>query len=248
MRSFEVTLLRCTFAGNRIVMAKVIKYIAFSLLLAVLSMDHCHAVEPNPTLALNIIIAKNKFEKALNHQRNIQLMVGEGHVLLGHEVQAINELQREFNDYLDSFQESISTAAELYGIYLEIKRTVNLSKQVTSILANAPTNAIAVMLKPNTSGLYGAILNTSLEAAQDLYNACISKKKLTEQDRNKMLATARLKIRKVNSNLAKLVIVLKYTTFEDLWYSVRTHAKYINRERKHAIIERCYDDWKHNIR
>ena len=247
MRSLEVTLLRCTFAGNRIVMAKVIKYIAFSLLLAVLPMDHCHAVEPNPTLALNIIIAKNKFEKALNHQRNIQLMVGEGHVLLGHEVQAINELQREFNDYLDSFQESISTAAELYGTHLEIKRTVNLSKQVTAILSNAPTNAIAVMLKPNTSGLYGAILNTSA-AGQDIYNACLSKQKLTEQDRDKLLDIARKKIKKANRDLAKLVIVLKYTTFEDLWYSVRTHAKYINRERKHAIIERCYDDWKHNIR
>lgn len=229
-------------------MAKVIKYIASSLLLIVLPMDHCYAVEPNPTLAANIIIAKNKFEKALNHQRNIQLMVGEGHVLLGHEVQAINELQREFNDYLDSFQESISTAAELYGTYLEIKRTVNLSKQVTAILSNAPTNAIAVMLKPDSGGLYGAILNTSLEAAQDLYNACISKKKLTEQDRNKMLTTARQKIKKVNSNLAKLVIVLKYTSFKDLWYAVSTHARFMDKDRKHTLIERCFDNWKHNIR
>lgn len=248
MRSLEVTLLRCTFAGNRIVMAKVIKYIAFSLLLAVLTMDHCHAVEPNPTLALNIIIAKNKFEKALNHQRNIQLMVGEGHVLLGHEVQAINELQREFNEYLDSLHNSVAIAADLYGIHLEIKRTRKLVGQVTSILASAPTNAIAVMLKPNNSGLYGAIVNTSLAAGQDIYNACLSKQKLTEQDRDKLLDIARKKIKKANRDLAKLVIVLRYTTFEDLWYTIRTKAEYINRERKHAIIERCYDDWKHNIR
>jgi len=119
---------------------------------------------------------------------------------------------------------------------------------VTSIISDAPSNAIAVLLRPNSSGLYGSVIQTSLGAAQDIYNACISKKKLTAQDRNKMLTDARTKIKKVNSDLTKLVVVLKYTTFEDIWYSVRTRAKYMDRERKHAVIERCYDNWKHNIR
>ena len=223
-------------------------HIILMILLAVLPIVHCSAVESNPTLAARIILAKNNFEKALQNQRNRQLMVGEGHVFLGREVQALNELQREYNDYLDQFHDAVSTAAELYGTFLEIKRTVKLSRQVSSILSDAPTNAIAVMLKPNTSGLYGSIIQTSLGAAQDIYNACISKKKLTAQDRNKMLTDARTKIKKVNNDLTKLVIVLKYTTFEDIWYSIRTRAKYMDRERKHAVIERCYDNWKHNIR
>jgi hypothetical protein len=218
------------------------------ILLAVLPIVHCSAVESNPTLAARIILAKNNFEKALQNQRNRQLMVGEGHVFLGREVQALNELQREYNDYLDTFHDAVSTAAELYGTFLEIKRTVKLSKQVTSIISDAPSNAIAVLLRPNSSGLYGSVIQTSLGAAQDIYNACISKKKLTAQDRNKMLTDARTKIKKVNSDLTKLVVVLKYTTFEDIWYSVRTRAKYMDRERKHAVIERCYDNWKHNIR
>ena len=218
------------------------------ILLAVLPIVHCSAVESNPTLAARIILAKNDFEKALQNQRNRQLMVGEGHVFIGREVQALNELQREYNDYLDQFHDAVSTAAELYGIFLEIKRTVKLSMQVTDIISDAPTNAIAVMLKPNTSGLYGSVIQTSLGAAQDIYNACISKKKLTAQDRNKMLTNARTKIKKVNSDLTKLVIVLRYTTLEDIWYSLRTRAKYMDKERKHAVIERCYDNWKHNIR
>lgn len=218
------------------------------ILLAVVPAVHCPAVESNPTLAARIMLAKNDFEKALQNQRNRQLMVGEGHVFLGREVQALNELQREYNDYLDQFHDAVSTAAELYGTFLEIKRTVKLSRQVSSILSDAPTNAIAVMLKPNTSGLYGSIIQTSLGAAQDIYNACISKKKLTAQDRNKMLTNARTKIKKVNSDLTKLVIVLRYTTLEDIWYSLRTRAKYMDKERKHAVIERCYDNWKHNIR
>ena len=223
-------------------------HVILMVLLAVVPIVPCFAVESNPTLAARILLAKNNFEKALENQRNSQLMVGEGHVFVGREVQALNELQREYNDYLDTFHDAVSTAAELYGTFLEIKRTVKLSKQVTSIISDAPSNAIAVLLRPNSSGLYGSVIQTSLGAAQDIYNACISKKKLTAQDRNKMLTDARTKIKKVNSDLTKLVVVLKYTTFEDIWYSVRTRAKYMDRERKHAVIERCYDNWKHNIR
>lgn len=229
-------------------MKQILINITLIILLALLPIGYCTAVEPNPTLALRLELASKKFTDALQTQRNRQLMVGEGHVFIGREVQALNELQREYNDYLDQFHDAVSTAAELYGIFLEIKRTVKLSMQVTDIISDAPTNAIAVMLKPNTSGLYGSILQTSLGAAQDIYNACISKKKLTAQDRNKMLTNARTKIKKVNSDLTKLVIVLRYTTLEDIWYTLRTRAKYMNKERKHAVIERCYDNWKHNIR
>jgi hypothetical protein len=229
-------------------MKQILINITLIILLALLPIGYCTAVEPNPTLALRLELASKKFTDALQTQRNRQLMVGEGHVFIGREVQALNELQREYNDYLDQFHDAVSTAAELYGIFLEIKRTVKLSMQVTDIISDAPTNAIAVMLKPNTSGLYGSILQTSLGAAQDIYNACISKKKLTAQDRNKMLTNARTKIKKVNSDLTKLVIVLRYTTLEDIWYTLRTRAKYMDKERKHAVIERCYDNWKHNIR
>lgn len=236
------------FASNGNDMQDILKIFTLTILLAIVPIVYCHAVESNPTLAARILLAKNDFEKALQNQRNRQLMVGEGHVFIGREVQALNELQREYNDYLDQFHDAVSTAAELYGTYLEIKKTVKLSRQVSSILSDAPTNAIAVLLKPNTSGLYGSIIQTSLGAAQDIYNACISKKKLTAQDRNKMLTDARKKIKAVNKDLAKLIIVLRYTTFEDIWFSIRTRAKYMDRDQKQAIIERCYDNWKHNIR
>lgn len=206
------------------------------------------AVEPNLELAAQLELAKIKAVKVLNAQKLAQTLVAEGHVFIGHEVQATNEFQREFNSYLDTFHDVVSLAAELYGIYYEIKRTSRLASQVTSVLSSAPTNAIAVLLTPNYSGLYSSIINTSLGASQDLYNASLSKQKRTEQDRNKILYAARTKIKKVNSDLAKLVIVLKYTTFEDLWHTIRTRAKYMDPEQKHNIIERCFDNWKHNMK
>ena len=115
------------------------------------------AVETNPTLALRIELASNKFKNALTTQRNRQLMVAEGHVFLGREVQALNELQREFNDYLDNFHDAISTAAELYGTYLEIKRTVKLSRQVSSIISDAffciSANSSALSALPFSRGV-----------------------------------------------------------------------------------------------
>lgn len=205
-------------------------------------------VEPNPVLAASILYYKIQTGNALKSLRNAQLLVGEGHVFVGREVQATNEFLREFNNYLDTFHESVAVAAEIYGTFLELKRTKKLIDQVSSIISEAPSNAIAVLLKPGSNGLYGSIIQMSYEAGQDIYNACLTKQKRTEQDRNKLLETARRKIRKTNSELAKLVVVLKYTSLEDLWFSIRSRAKYMDKDSKNAIIERCYDNWKHNIR
>ena len=230
-------------------MKQKIRYFVFTILLAMVPIVHCSSVEPNPTLALRFLQAKKDYEKALQAQKRIQELVAEGHVFIGREVQATDEFQRQFNNYLDSFQGVVGIAAELYGTFLEIKHTTKLVNQISSILSEAPTNAIAMMLRPNTNrGLPEIIIQTSLLAAQDLYKACLSKQKMTEQQRQKILYDARIKIRKVNENLVKLVIALKYTSFEDIWHSIRMRAKYMDRERKQTIIERCYDNWKYNIR
>ena len=224
------------------------KKFIYIMLLTMFASLPAGAVESNPTLAARIYLAKRDATKALEAQKLAQELVAEGHVFVGREVQATNAFQREFNNYLDTFHDAVSMAAELYGIYYEIKRTSKLVSQVSSAMSSAPANAIAVLLKPSTSGLYGSIINTSLGAAQDLYNASLSKQKRTEQDRNKILDSARSKLKLVNKQLAQLLIVLKYTTFEDLWHTIRIRAQYMDPTRKHTVIERCYANWKHNIR
>lgn len=232
-------------------MKRSIRYIIFILVLSMTPTKYCNAqdgVEPNPVLAGTIVLYKTKQEKALRAQKLAQELVAEGHVFVGREVQATNEYLREFNNYLDHFHDVVSLAAEVFGTYYEIKRTAKLVSQISSVVSSAPSNTIAVLLKPNSSGLYTSIIQTSLGAAQDLYNACLSKQKRTEQDRNKILDSARLKIKEANKQLAQLLVVLKYTTFEDIWFSVRERAKFMDRDHKRDIIERCYDNWKHNIR
>lgn len=206
------------------------------------------AVESNISLWAEILDLKNRQEDALETQRRIQLIEAEGSVFTGRVVQATNEYLREFNDYLDSFQGVVCIAAELYGIYSEVKQTVKLTGQVSSIISSAPSNSIALLMKPNERGIYTAILNTSLEAAQDLYKACIAKQKMTEAQRQKILDGARTKIKEVNRMLTRLCIVLKYTTFESLWKAMQTRASLMCAEKKHLIVERCFGNWKNNIR
>jgi len=219
-------------------------YIILAMLL--FSTGPMNAIENNPFLAGTVLKMKHDQEKALFAEKRAQAIMAEGHVFLGREVQATNEFQREFNKYLDSFHDAIVTAAQVYGIYNEIKKTVKLVGDVSEVLAAAPTNAIAVSLAPDRSGIYGTLINSSLEAAQDIYNACIAKQKLTEQDRNEILNRIRHKIRKVNSQLTQLVTYLRYTSLEDIWYNIREQARYMTRERKHAAIERCFERWHHN--
>ena len=205
------------------------------------------AIQDNPTLAFWILKMKSDQEKAIKAEKLAQALMTEGHVFIGREVQATNEFQREFNNYLDTFHDAIVTAAQLYGIYYEIKKTVKLVGDVSEVLSSAPTNAIAVGLTPNRSGIYGTLINSSLEVAQDIYNACIAKQKLTEQDRNEILSKIRTKIRRVNSQLTQLVVFLRYTSLEDVWYRVTERMQFMTRRDKHAAIERCFERWHHNV-
>ena len=130
-------------------MKKVIIIIAAFLMVPRLQVS---ASVPNEVLAATIVKMSHDSRKALQAHQLAQALVSEGHVFLGREVQATNEFQREFNNYLDTFHDAISMAAELYGIFYEIKRTTKLVGEVSNTLSNAPTNSLAVLLTPNRSG------------------------------------------------------------------------------------------------
>lgn len=48
------------------------------------------------------------------------LLQSTGHIWTKEEVEATTDLQREFNNYLDSFRSIVSYAAQIYGFYHEI--------------------------------------------------------------------------------------------------------------------------------
>ena len=58
----------------------------------------------------------------MKNQEKVMLMQTTGHIWLKEEVEGTTNLQREFNNYLDSFRSIVVYAAQIYGFYHEIDR------------------------------------------------------------------------------------------------------------------------------
>ena len=74
----------------------------------------------DPTLAGMIYMYTEKAEDQLKAQERAMLLQTTGHIWTREEVEATTDLQRQFNDYLDSFRDIISYAAQIYGFYHEV--------------------------------------------------------------------------------------------------------------------------------
>lgn len=74
------------------------------------------------TLAGMILVYTNKAEKELKNQEKVMLMQTTGHVWTKEEVEGTTDLQREFNNYLNSFRSIVCYAAQIYGFYHEISQ------------------------------------------------------------------------------------------------------------------------------
>ena len=56
----------------------------------------------DPTLAAMILLYTNKAKKELKQQEEMMLLESTGHIWITEEVNATTDLQKEFNNYLDS--------------------------------------------------------------------------------------------------------------------------------------------------
>ena len=73
----------------------------------------------DPTLAAMIVLYTEKAESTLQSQEEAMLLESTGHVWIKEEVDATADIQKEFNDYLDTFHGIIVYAAQIYGFYHE---------------------------------------------------------------------------------------------------------------------------------
>jgi len=108
----------------------------------------------DPTLAGVVLIYTEKAKKTLKSQEKVMLLQTTGHIWTKEEVEAVTDLQREFNDYLDSFRSVVSYAAQIYGFYHEITHLTENMGEFTQQLKSSPTNALAVALSTNRNKIY----------------------------------------------------------------------------------------------
>ena len=179
----------------------------------------------DPVLAGMILAYTDKAEKELKNQEKVMLMQTTGHLWTKEEVKATTDLQREFNDYLNSFRSVVCYAAQIYGFYYEISRLTDNLGDFTKQLGRSPANALAVALSARRNKIYRELIMNSVEIVNDIRTACLSENKMTEKERMEIVFGIRPKLKIMNKKLQRLTKAVKYTTMGDIWREIDEGAR-----------------------
>ena len=179
----------------------------------------------DPVLAGMIAAYTDKAQKELKNQERVMLMQTPGHLWTKEEVEATTDLQRELNNYLDSFRSIVCYAAQIYGFYHEVARLTDNMGDFTRQLSRSPTNALAVALSARRNRIYRELLLGSVEIVNDIRAACLAENKMTERERMEIIFSVRPKLQGMNRTLQRLTKAVKYTTMCDIWYEIDGAAR-----------------------
>lgn len=211
------------------------------VMMLLLSINNIKA-QNDPVLAGMILLYTEKAEKTLKNQELAMMMQTTGHLWTKEEVEATADLQREFNTYLDSFRSILCYAAQIYGFYHEITLlTENMGGLIQQLEKNT-TNALAVALSTNRNKIYREVILNSVEIVNDIRTVCLSKNKMTEQQRLEIVFNIRPKLQVMNKKLKRLTIAVKYTSMNDVWLEISEGTRPM--ADKTQIIEDAKRRWK----
>ncbi len=202
--------------------------------------------QSDPTLSSMILLYTNKAKSELKSQEASMMLETTGHIWLKEEVDETTNIQKKFNDYLDSFHSIICYAAQIYGFYHEISNlTTNLS-EFTEELGDAPSNALAVALSSRRNAIYRELIMGSVEIVNDIRQVCLSDIKMTEKERIEIVFSIRPKLKLMNRKLKRLTRAVKYTSMADVWAEIEGGARQPADKKK--IVNEAMDQWKRNGR
>lgn len=196
----------------------------------------------DPTLAGMVAAYTEKTKKTLKGQEKVMLLQTTGHIWTKEEVEAVTDLQREFNDYLDSFRSVISYAAQIYGFYHEITRLTENMREFTGQLRKSPANAVAAALSTNRNKIYRELVYNSVEIVNDIRTVCLSDNKMTEKQRMEIVFGIRPKLQLMNKKLRRLAMAVKYTSMGDVWAEITEQAR--PKADKAEIVRSAMKRWK----
>lgn len=211
------------------------------ILLLTVSISKMQA-QNDPVLAGMILLYTDKAEKELKNQEKVMLMQTTGHIWTKEEVKGTTDLQREFNNYLNSFRSIVCYAAQIYGFYHEVSRLTDNMGDFTRQLGQAPANALAVALSSRRNRIYREMILGSVEIVNDIRMACLANNKMTEKERMEIVFGIRPKLQIMNRRLQRLTKAVKYTTMGDIWLEIDEGAH--PAANKLRIVEAAQRRWR----
>ena len=165
-----------------------------------------------------------------------------GHIWTREEVQGTTNLQKEFNDYLDSFRSVIGYAAQIYGFYHEVSCLIGNLDEFSRILSSHPSNSLAVALSQKHGSIYSDVMLHSVEIVNDVRSACLSGHKMTEKERMEIVFAIRPKLKRLNKDIRRLSRAVKYTSLGDIWLDIEENA--YSKADKPGITEKAHRRWR----
>lgn len=216
---------------------RLVYFLAF-LLVTVLEAN----AQVDPTLTGLILTYTDKAEKQLKSQQAAMALETTGHVWVASEVEQTTDVQKAYNDYLDSFRDVVCYAAQVYGFYVEIGKLLDNISDVNRVLRLHPSGAFATALSTHKNVIYRNLTLNSVEIVNDIRQVCLSNVKMTEKQRIEIVFNIRPKLVKMNLQLRRLARAVKYTSFGDIWADIEFME--IEKPDKVAIARDCIGRWK----
>ena len=196
----------------------------------------------DPTLAGMIALYTDQAQSQLKNQQKVMALQTTGHIWTKEEIQGTTDLQKEFNDYLDSFRSVLGYAAQIYGFYHEVSCLVGNLDEFSRILRSHPSNSLAVALSQKRGSIYSDVVLHSVEIVNDVRSACLSDHKMTEKERMEIVFAIRPKLKRLNKDIRRLSRAVKYTSLGDIWLDIEENA--YSKADKPGITEKAHRRWR----
>ena len=196
----------------------------------------------DPTLAGMIALYTDQAQSQLENQQKVMALQTTGHIWTKEEIQGTTDLQKEFNDYLDSFRSVIGYAAQIYGFYHEVNCLIGNLDEFSRILSSHPSNSLAVALSQKRGSIYSDVVLHSVEIVNDVRSACLSDHKMTEKERMEIVFAIRPKLKRLNKDIRRLSRAVKYTSLGDIWLDIEENA--YSKADKPGITEKAHRRWR----
>ena len=212
------------------------------MVLVILGFTANTSAQIDPTLAGMIALYTDQAQSQLKNQQKVMALQTTGHIWTKEEIQGTTDLQKEFNDYLDSFRSVLGYAAQIYGFYHEVNCLIGNLDEFSRILSSHPSNSLAVALSQKRGSIYSDVVLHSVEIVNDVRSACLSDHKMTEKERMEIVFAIRPKLKRLNKDIRRLSRAVKYTSLGDIWLDIEENA--YSKADKPGITEKAHRRWR----
>lgn len=223
----------------------------YYLLLVFSFVTLCCPAQHDPTRTTAVIIAGKTSVATISAQDAIIGTQITAHILLNNEIKETNTFRKQFNDFLSNFNEVLTCAASLYGIYSEVDHAIKNVRLLTQATVRCPDNTLAVAFSERKQKVYRNVVTGGIDIVGDIVNILPlhskekqeKNSKMTKAERILAIAEVRKKLADLNDQMYLCYKYIKFTTLMDTWYDLKQSRPVPKTRSMKEIVESSRNNW-----